>query len=86
MHELLKRLKVMDIKQLKELWHDINDVETIERIYDSTTEYLNDYYLDGGKVTAAEADQPLINEVNKEEREADLAQRYRDYISDKQHG
>lgn len=40
---ILKRLKVLDEKQLIELFHDIEDVNTVERIACAAYEFVENY-------------------------------------------
>lgn len=44
---MVQRLKTMDEKQLAELWKDVEDVNAVQRICDTSYQYTNDYDYEG---------------------------------------
>lgn len=69
---LIKRLKVMDEKQLLELFHDLNDDEAVDRIGDCAGYYLKHKEDDSAT--------PYTSEISDEEDaiSVDNARRHRE--------
>jgi len=72
-----KVLKNMDEKQLIELFHDLEDIETVQRIADCAYHFTENYDY------AEQEDYDRVNGKSDEQdwKEQDDAQRYRDIKS-----
>lgn len=73
-----KVLKNMDEKQLIELFHDLEDIETVQRIADCAYHFTENYDY------AEQEDYNRVNGKSDEQdwKEQDDAQRFRDVQSD----
>ena len=71
---MLARLKNMDEKQLLELFHDLEDLEVVERIADCANHYVENF--------EQQVDNIVHGKTEYEDwKEQDDAQRYRDIKS-----
>jgi len=85
---IIKILKSMDEKQLLELFHDIGDISTIERIADCAYHFVENYETEKDKrnnIRSRQLDADLKSGKYRSEeadwKEQDDLQRYRDIKS-----
>lgn len=74
MHAFIARLKSMDEKQLLELFHDIEDIEVVERIADCAFHFVENFEAEVDDIVNGKSDE-------QDWKEQDDAQRYRDIKS-----
>lgn len=72
-----KVLRNMDEKQLIELFHDLEDLETVERIADCAYHFVENFHVECEEIAKS------LDEKSDEQdwKEQDDAQRYRDIKS-----
>ena len=76
---LIYKLKHMDEKQLLELFIDMEDLETVERIADCAYHFVENFHIENEEI-AKELDRMS---AEQDAKEVDDARRIREYKSDK---